>query len=443
MGVTSRRILLISGFFPPRAPIGAVRAGKLEQHWRRLGHEVRVIAIAVNGSVGADAPIPEGVHYLPYTEPGRLLTALKSLLAPRREEAPQRAAAKTERPAQENGGPSKKPGLVDLYRQAMSFPDRYRTWIGSATQLALSWRRDWKPDLIYSSGPPHSGHLVAMRVAKRLDVPWVAELRDLWVGDPYFDRHPLLKPVHERIARRTLSQARALVAVTDEAGARLREIVRTPVIISYNGFDPEDFFGLDEVEPFDREHLTLIHAGTIYPGRRDPSPLFDAMERLGDQRRRVRCIFYHDANGAVAALAKQKGLADCVEVRAAVPRSQILKIEREVDILLECRWLDPAGDGVIPGKLFEYIGARRPILSLGSLSGEAAKIVRDNGFGLASNDPSEISEFLRKNLSVKAQSGRVPDRAGVADDRFRRETQFKKIDEVLFSLGQADRALVP
>ena len=72
-------------------------------------------------------------------------------------------------------------------------------------------------------------------------------------------------------------------------------------------------------------------------------------------------------------------------------------------------WIDPAGDGVIPGKLFEYIGARRPILSLGSLSGEAAAIVRDNRLGLASNDPEEIKAMLVACLAAKARLGRLPD----------------------------------
>jgi hypothetical protein len=103
-------------------------------------------------------------------------------------------------------------------------------------------------------------------------------------------------------------------------------------------------------------------------------------------------------------------------------------LERQVDILLECRWQDRAGDGVIPGKLFEYIGARRPILSLGSLTGEAAEIVRGNNFGLVSNDPDEIKAMLLECLKIKARLGRLPDRSDGAESRFHRETQFQKID---------------
>ena len=133
---------------------------------------------------------------------------------------------------------------------------------------------------------------------------------------------------------------------------------------------------------------------------------------------------------AVAALADQYGVRACVEIRNAVPRPEILRVQRQVDILLECRWQDAVGDGVIPGKLFEYIGARRPILSLGSLTGESAEIIRQNGLGLASNDPDEIKSMLVKAMAIKAKSGRLPDSIAANQDGFRREIQFRKIDEL-------------
>ncbi len=97
-------------------------------------------------------------------------------------------------------------GLADLYRQIVMFPDRYRGWIGDAVRLGQSWGDGWKPDFVYSSGPPHSGQVVASRLAARFGVPWIAELRDLWIGDPYFDRHWLLKPFHDRFANAVLSR---------------------------------------------------------------------------------------------------------------------------------------------------------------------------------------------------------------------------------------------
>jgi hypothetical protein len=430
------RILFVSGFLPPHAPIGAVRTGKLDEHWRNSGYDVRTVAIALPSSIsrGKDPSHPN-VYYLPYEAPGRFITKIKSAFK-RSGQSQTRASA----PAPAQGAPSPagasiaKLGLTDLYRQAVLFPDKYRPWIKPAIQLASSWQGRWLPDIIYSSGPPHSGQVVASRLALRFGVPWIAELRDLWIGDPYFDRHPLIKPFHDRFAETTLSRAHGFVVVTNEARERLGKITGKPILLSYNGYDPKDYEGLEDVAPIDPARLTIVHAGTIYPGRRDPTPLFKAIAALGEQRKNIRCLFYSDTNGSVAALTRQIGIEDCVEIRDAVPRTEILRVERQADILLECRWIDPAGDGVIPGKLFEYIGARRPILSLGSLTGEAAAIVRDNNFGLVSNDPEEITAMLVQALAVKSRLGRLPDQAGDAGDRFCRGLQFDKIDGLIQNL---------
>jgi hypothetical protein len=219
--------------------------------------------------------------------------------------------------------------------------------------------------------------------------------------------------------------------VTKASAEHLGAITDLPVLTSYNGFDPEDFAGMDNVEPFDRGRLTIVHAGVIYPGRRDPTPLFKAIAALSEDKRKIRCLFYHDANGSVATLVGRYGLGSCVEIRDAIPRPEILRVERQADILLECRWQEAAGDGVIPGKLFEYIGARRPILSIGSLTGESADIIRDNSLGLVSNDPEKIKAMLLDALVVKARLGRLPDHVATNYDLFRREIQFRKIDDLI------------
>jgi len=429
MAQTPLRILFVSGFVPPHSPMGAVRTGKLEAWWRANGHDVRTIAVSPPGAM-VDQKAHPSLHYVPYEEPGRWITRIKAALIPAGAAKPAGA------PGAAASGPApdatriRRLGLTDLYRQVMQFPDRHRVWIGAAVKLALSWRNEWKPDIVYSSGPPHSGQVIAARLSARLGVPWIAEMRDLWIDDPYLDRHPVLKPFHDWYARMISARASGFVVVTEEARAGLAKFTRKPIVLSYNGYDPSDFAGLETVAPLDPQRLTIIHAGTIYLGRRDPTPLFQAITALGPDAGKVRCLFYSDTHGAVAALAKRMGLDASVEVLPAVPRAEILKVERQADILLECRWIDPAGDGVIPGKLFEYIGARRPILSLGSLTGEAAIIVRDNRLGLVSNDPAEIKTMLAECLAVKARLGRLPDQAQ-GDDKFQRETQFRKIDNLV------------
>jgi hypothetical protein len=409
------------------------------EYWTKAGHDVRTIAIALpQAESDAHTKSSRSTYYLPCSAPGAGITKLKAGIV--QSSVGRLFSHRIQGSGKANGGrPSAsddaakigKMGLLDIYRQFLQFPDRYKAWIRPAIDLALSWQAEWKPDIIFSSGPPHSGQIVAARLASHFHVPWIAEFRDLWVGDPYFDRHPLIAPFHERLARKTLAKATACVVVTKASGDHLRAFTPLPVVVSYNGYDPEDFSGLDEVAALDRERLTIVHAGVIYAGRRDPSALFKAIAGLPEDKRQIRCLFYHDANGSVAGLAERFGVSSYVEIRDAIPRSDILRIERQADILLECRWQDSAGDGVIPGKLFEYIGARRPILSLGSLTAESADIIRGNDLGLASNDPEEIKTMLIEALNAKARLGRLPDHTATNYHRFRRDIQFRKIDDLI------------
>jgi len=131
---------------------------------------------------------------------------------------------------------------------------------------------------------------------------------------------------------------------------------------------------------------------------------------------------------------------DVIEICPPVPRREILRIERAADVLLLSRWADPRDDGVIPGKLFEYIGARRPILAIGSTTGEAAEIVRSGPFGLVSNSPMEIAEQLLAWIGEKrAAGGRLPDLPAAPTRRYLREAQFRRIDPLITELAEPGR----
>lgn len=438
--MASRRILLVSGFFPPYSPLGAVRAPALVSHWLREGHEVRVVAIenpAVTGMLASPLP-PEHVAYVPFTPPGRVIEGLVAALRRRRDGGGTESAA---RPSPVPDRPPRLAALRNFYRQAVQFPDRYRTWVRPAVDAGLRLAKDWQPDLIYSSSPPHSGHIVARRLASRLRVPWIAELRDTWANNPYSDAPRPIEWAQTIYANATLRHASAAVLLTRTAEAETRAALSCPTVVSYNGFLEEDFAGLEAPAPLDPERLTILHAGVIYAGRRDPVALFQALAILGPRRHGIRVKFYHDLMDAVARRAERLGVLDCVELCAPVPRKEILAIERAADVLLLCRWADPRDDGVIPGKLFEYIGARRPILAVGSTTGEAAEIVRAGPFGLVSNAPMEIAEQLMAWMEAKrAAGGRLPDLPEAPTRRYLREAQFRRIDPLIAELAASHSA---
>ncbi|MEO1046343.1 MAG: glycosyltransferase family 4 protein [Pseudomonadota bacterium] len=420
-------ILMVTPNFPPFAMAGAARTGALARHWAQSGRQVSVLAAANPGAHGIHQPLEmDGVtpEFLPIDRDGRDTGASGGTTADK---------SGAEKPRATMPGPLRRI-LWDL--QAM--PDRYNPhWANRAAARGIALAQQKPPALIYSSGPPNSAHIAAAKIRAATGLPWISEQRDLWIDNPYTSHHWLTEIFNNRMARRILPAANAFVGVTKGAVAELQRHFDAPVCLAYNGLDPDDFAPATgdaaTPKPYDPDRLTIIHAGVIYAGRRDPRALFAAIALLGDeQAAKVRVLFFHDEYDYVTRLAKDHGVLGSVEFRALVPRAEILAIERRVDALLVCRSHGPAGNAVIPGKLFEYIGARRPMLATGSEEGEAVEIIRADGFGLVSNDPPTIAAQLTQWLDQKAANGgRVPDLPEAPTRAYARALQFEKIDALI------------
>ncbi len=439
------RILFVSGYYPPFAPVGAVRPPKLAQHWAAAGHSVRILSIRnvdlwrdSGHAIAGAMPPPATNHFgapIAFTQANGVEVAHLPWTEAADRPAPERAAPALTAPSSAPGPLAR---LKTLYQQWKTTPDRYSRWVGSWAMPAQRMADAWPADLIYSSGPPQSSHRLAARLASASPTPWIAELRDLWTGNPYDDRPGWLLARSQGMAEAVLRHATGFVAVTQGAAETLRRDHAKPTITAFNGFDPDDYAGLDAEPALDPARLTILHAGVIYAGRRDARPLLEALARLdAPDRARVLVRFHHDEGAYVARVVAELGLQASVEFHPLVPRRDILRIERQADVLLLCRWDDPREDDVIPGKLFEYIGARRPILSVGSETGEAATIVREGGFGLVSNDPATIAEWLRARLAQKGMHPRLPDLPVADVDRYDRRHQFAAIDAFARTLGIA------
>ena len=432
------KILLVAGYFPPYAPVSATRVNKLAKYLLGRGHDVRVLAPKNAGFPAVMQPeIPaERVIFTPVFEvlevPGQIKAAVKGLLGKRPASSPASLS-----PAVEGASfpPSKRPWwarLSALYGAIVSTPDSRIGWYFHALRAGRVLFTQWRPDIIYASAPPHTGLLVAARLARLAGAPWVCEYRDLWVAHPYYDGGRVRRWLETRLENRTLQTAAGLVTVTRTWADWLAKKHPQPVEFVMNGYDPADYPD-EAIEPLDRERLTIIYTGGIYPGKRDPAALFAALAQLGDEARRVRVIFHMpEALELVRQLAAAHGVTESVEVSGLIPRREAIRRQRGADLLLLLRWDDPREDSVLAGKLFEYIGARRPILSVGSETGEAAAIIRDQGFGVVANNPQAIADALRTWLQQK-NGGLIPAPAGDVES-FARPRQFARLETFLEKL---------
>jgi glycosyltransferase involved in cell wall biosynthesis len=293
-----------------------------------------------------------------------------------------------------------------LYGQATNWPDPQIGWLPFALRDGARLLRTWRADLIYASVPPLTGALVASRLARRFRVPWIAEFRDLWVDHPYYDAPAWRRRLERLQERRTLQSAAGLVTVSDAWADVLRQRFDKPTATILNGFDPDDF-PAEPPPPGDPRQLTILYTGTLYPGRRDPGPVFAAAARLGEIGRRIRFLFYGADPSTVQAMAREAGVEDRVDARPPVAYAEAVALQRAADILLLLRWNDPTERGVVPGKLFEYLAARRPIICLGYPEGAVPEVIHERRAGLVSEDPERIAAELRRWITEKEETGIV------------------------------------
>jgi glycosyltransferase involved in cell wall biosynthesis len=276
--------------------------------------------------------------------------------------------------------------------------------------------------------------MVAHTVAARLRVPWVADIRDIWADNPYdeFDQMPAwLQQLNRWLERRTLRTAAGLATVTPPMTRHYKALFPMPIETIYNGYDPQDFVGLSEEVVTPDRYLTLGYAGSIYTGRRDPTPLFQALKLMGAEAENIRVVFCGTEPTHVRALAGQCGVEHLIELRPSIPYKESLRFQRNCDALLLLMWNDVREEGVAPGKLFEYVASLRPILMIGYEKSVAANIIGERSAGLCSNDPSEIAARLRTWLAQKQGSGRLPSLPVSAREGLSRDIQYERLEHFL------------
>jgi glycosyltransferase involved in cell wall biosynthesis len=182
----------------------------------------------------------------------------------------------------------------------------------------------------------------------------------------------------------------------------------------------------------------LVYTGTYYPRFHDISPLFAALQRLGPDAERVNITFYSRYMDAVLSEAQRYSMTQRVISGGRITYKEALQAQMQADIALLCvrgRATEISDDINLPVKLFEYLGARRPILCMGLGIGAASNIVRQQQAGLVSNDPDEIAAQLKEWLDLKAQTGSVPNLPLEAQKGYTRDEQFARVVEFLEGLS--------
>ena len=441
------KILILSWYFPPVNAVAAIRTGKMARFFLEAGHDVKVITARKsdpNRSLKVELPA-DCIHETDWIDVDKFIHPLSNFararkpaaLAPAAPAAPtgpatQAAQANAARPARSPG--RLKQRLSGFYNNLFFFPDRYVGWVPRLLAAGRAIDRDWKADMIYASGPPFSVFLGAHLLSRRIGVPWVAEFRDRWVDDPYFPPPPWRHGLERSLERKLISGASGIVTVSSPWAEFFHDKYAKPTEVIYNGFDPADFpLQVDQDFAADGP-VRIVHTGSIYPGRRDPSPVFEAIAKSDFTPDQVRVVFYGARENYVHPLAAEFGIDAFVETVPPVAYAEALKVQRNADVLLLLQWNNPMEQGNVPAKVFEYLASMRPILGIGYEQGVPAGLIRARHAGLYSSDPAVIGPQLRRWVEEKRRAGRLANLPVAVRDGLERDAQYRILENFLVSV---------
>ena len=427
------KILLVTWHFPPVNNIAAIRVGKMASFFHRQGHDIRVITAAKDDpDRSLELQMPEelvtATEWFDIDKFAHPITALKSAWA---RQAPADAAGDTAAARDDAGGtPSRlRRRVASFYNSLFFFPDRYIGWVPRLTAAGDSLLRHWRPDLIIGTGPPFTVLIGAQRLAARHGIPWFAEFRDRWTDDPYFPPPRWREGLEKKLERRLIASARGIVTVSPPWAEFYERKFGKPTALVYNGFDPDDF----PAEPLDSGPgpVRILHAGTIYPGHRDPTPLFQAIVKSGLGPDEIKVVFFGRSVQGVHGLAEASGAGAFVETHGAVPYAESIEMQRRADVLLLLQWNDPKEQGNVPAKLFEYLAVCRPILGIGLVGGVPSRLIGERRAGLFCNDPDQIAKQLRDWVDAKKRGQTIKALPITVRDGFSRGDQYSQLESFL------------
>jgi len=385
----SKKVLMIAHAYPPYNSIGALRAAKFAKYLPKYGWEPIVITRAWEEEThGLEEPHGIKVIRTGYRDRLRFFRRIGSRRIV--------STSKSTPSEREKWNEIRKAASFWL-REFLAYPDEFVGWKTYALQAAQKILQEEDIHLIFSTSPPATSHLIASELQRETGLPWVADFRDLWTQNHYIRHSAVRRPLERRLERETLSRASVLVTVSSPLVEKLRDLHRKPVEVVTNGFDQDDYSG---PPPPLTPYFSLTYTGRIYAGKQDPSLLFAAVRELLQtgviDPRRFRIRFYGPDGALVEELAARFGVNELVSYEGRVPYTEAVRCQRESTALLLLNWQAPEEKGLYTGKVFEYLGAKRPILAVPGNGGVVDELIRDTKAGVVASTKEQLICIISK-----------------------------------------------
>ncbi len=263
-------------------------------------------------------------------------------------------------------------------------PDARKYWLKPSVKF-LSELLDQQPiEAIITTGPPHSVHLIGKELKNKYGLHWLADFRDPWTSIGYHKKLRLTKSSkkkHKQLESSVLNTADQIVVTSQTTKKEFETITQQPITVITNGYDTGYKGGIDLDKPF-----TISHIGSLLTGR-NPKNLWKVLSDLASRNEVFRSDLQLEFIGVVSKdvmdTLYRYELAPYIKMRGYLSHAEAMRRQQSSQILLLVEIDSEETKGIVPGKLFEYMAANRPILALGPAEWEVATMIQDTETGVA------------------------------------------------------------
>ena len=427
----AKKVLIISYFFNQKEEIGSIRLRGLTKYLPQYGWEPTILTVKSPESSEMDVRTIE-------TDYSDLMTDWKKRLGLNLDKSVQ-AQLGTSSNKNQNGIISY---LVHMWMEVFAYPDPYKNWYKPAVEAGNELLENENFDLILSSSSPSTCHLIGNELCNKHGIPWVADLRDLWSQNHFYEYSNIRRYMEKRLEKKTFSSADAMTTVSAPKTEQLATLHENKRIYAIpNGFDPDLLNNGKQVD----KKLSIVYTGRIYEGKMDPEPLFKALSELIKDNEidpnDIILDFYGINVDVLTDNVEKYNLSSIINLHGLIQRNQVIVKQRQAQILLLLNWNDPNEKGVYTGKVFEYLSAKRPILAIGGYGdGVIDELLQNTQSGDSLNETAGIKNVIRGYYSEFKSEGQVQYN-GIQDeiDKFSHIGMAEKFSKV-FEDVESDRS---
>ena len=399
----TKKVLIITYYFPPRPGVASLRLRGLAKYLAEFGWEPVILTADLPGE-------PERrfkVIQTPY--PGDVSALLKKKLHLNSNAGFQEQIGIPL--AIREGKKSFTSRIITLIKELIAYPDEQKYWYPIAEKTGMKIMQEGNFKAIISSSGPVTTHLIARELKRKYNIPWIADLRDLWTQNHYYQYGSLRKILERRLEVKTLNYADALVTVSEPLAKTLGTLhYKKPIFAIPNGYDPNELNMIDMKIPLTKE-FTITYTGQLYQAKQDPELLLRAIKELINESiiksDNIRVNFFGPTQYWFEQEIKKYRLLEVVKQYGVVSREVALRKQRESQILLLLNWDDSDERGVYTGKIFEYLAAKRPILAIGGPKGVISELLLETSTGFHSSDLESLKFFSIKCYKDYIKNGQV------------------------------------